>query len=57
MRTWLSENIKRVVGNGSSTLFWNDWWVGENHLCDSFRRLFELSENKVMTVGDKFILG
>jgi len=30
---------------------------GVNRLCDNFRRLFELSENKLMVVADMFILG
>jgi hypothetical protein len=45
------------VDNGSSTLFWKDWWVGEDRLCVSFRRLFKLAENKLMTIAHMFILG
>jgi len=29
---WLEGNIRRVVGDGNSALFWFDHWVGETPL-------------------------
>jgi hypothetical protein len=54
---WLVDNINREVGNGVSTLFWCDPWLDGVSLESKFRRLFELEENKLITVADMKLLG
>jgi len=44
------------VGDGSDTLFWFDRWLGPVSLCVRFHRLFELYENKYITVAELFSL-
>ncbi|GJS27240.1 reverse transcriptase domain, reverse transcriptase zinc-binding domain protein [Tanacetum coccineum] len=43
----------RVIGNGLSTSFWADKWVGEVKLNEHFPRLFQLENNKDILVGDR----
>ncbi|GKU94416.1 hypothetical protein SLEP1_g7914 [Rubroshorea leprosula] len=43
---WLSENIEKVVRDGSKTLFWHDKWVGPIPLNIRFNRLFRISGDK-----------
>jgi len=45
------------IGNGTQTLFWDDKWVDEVPLQVRFSRLFDLSENKLLTVAQMFELG
>jgi hypothetical protein len=54
MGSWFSNNLRLKVGNGVSTLFWLGRWVSDVPLCDKFRRLYELSENKFSTVAQMF---
>ena len=42
----------RRVGDGSDTSFWRDRWLREALFCERFRRLYELTENKFMSVAD-----
>nr|GEW56677.1 hypothetical protein [Tanacetum cinerariifolium] len=41
------------VGNGMSTSFWHDQWLGDSCLWLSYPRLFALENNKVCTVATK----
>jgi hypothetical protein len=34
--SWFANNISRVIGNGQSTRFWLDCWMGNVPLCDRF---------------------
>jgi hypothetical protein len=43
---WWGEAVKRVVGNGRSTYFWESRWLGDAPLAKVFPRLFSLSLNK-----------
>ena len=54
---WLIDNIVRKVGDGSTTMFWKDPWLDDVPLAKSYARLFELSENKLVTVPEMFVLG
>lgn len=49
---WFSGYVMRRVGDGAETSFWFDRWLGDVPFCERFRRLFDLSENKAMTVAD-----
>jgi len=40
---WFGENVSRSIGNGKSTLFWSDVWVGGVSFRNRFSRLFDLS--------------
>lgn len=35
--------IRKVIGNGSSTWFWEDIWVGDRSLVEQFPRLYHIS--------------
>ncbi|CAJ2636627.1 unnamed protein product [Trifolium pratense] len=54
---WFGESISKKVGDGSDTLLWIDPWLGERPLCERFRRLFDLSENKSGMVAKMASLG
>jgi len=54
---WFMENVRREVGNGENTFFWTDMWSGDMSLRDRFQRLFDLKENKWLTVADILSLG
>jgi hypothetical protein len=49
---WLEEVIVRKVGNGLLTRFWKDVWIGDSPLCFKFPRLFSLSTQKEVCVGE-----
>jgi hypothetical protein len=44
------KNSKKI-GNGNSTGFWNEVWIGDSPFSVRFKRLFELSLNKEITVN------
>jgi len=54
---WLVDNIVQKVGDGWTTLFWEDLWPVDVPLVTSYARLFDLSENKVATMMEMFELG
>ncbi|GAU46642.1 hypothetical protein TSUD_246690 [Trifolium subterraneum] len=54
---WLVDNICRRVGNDRDTLFWLDPWLEECPLQRSFCRLYDLAENKSVSVADMFEAG
>jgi len=49
---WFDNNVRRVVGDGNVTLFWQDIWVGEVPLKLKFPRLYELANNKMCSVTE-----
>lgn len=51
-KDWFGKNISREVGNGVSTWFWYDKWVGNTDLKEKYRRLYQLSVNKEGKVAD-----
>jgi hypothetical protein len=54
---WLVNNITgKKVGDGMSTLFWNDPRLDEPPLETCFSRLFELAKNKLATVVEMYFL-
>jgi hypothetical protein len=44
--SWFAKNVSRVIGNGQSTKFWLDSWIGNAPLCDRIPRLFSISSLK-----------
>jgi hypothetical protein len=54
---WLVDNINSEVGNKMSTLLWRDPWLDGVLLEASFRRLFELAENKLATIAETKMMG
>jgi len=54
---WFDENLRRCVGNGVYTLFWWDPRLEGDILNHRFKRLYDLSENKMVTVADMSNLG
>lgn len=51
---WFQEYVSKKVGDGTDTLFWFDKWLGSVPLCVRFRMVFELFENKSITVAHLF---
>jgi len=45
------------VGDRNSTLFWLDPWFDGMSLKDSYRRLYELADNKWTIVENMFTMG
>jgi len=48
------DNLGRHVGNGASTLFWLDRWVGDVPFSVRFCRLYDLCDDKLCTVAQIF---
>jgi len=57
MGGWFADRVTRKVWEGTNTLFWQDRWLRDVPLCRRFRRLFDLSLNKLSTVAGMFSLG
>jgi hypothetical protein len=57
VRRWFDENSRRVVGDGTNTLFWYDNWAGGIPLRLKFPRLFDLVVNKDCSVAEMSRLG
>ncbi|GJZ68542.1 RNA-directed DNA polymerase, eukaryota, partial [Tanacetum coccineum] len=45
--------VNKKVGNGESTSFWNDLWLGDSPLNKRFPRLFFLEVDKNISVAEK----
>jgi hypothetical protein len=43
-------NRKMEIGNGYATSFWRDKWCGDESFCIKYKRLFDLSLNKEISV-------
>ncbi|XP_071714730.1 uncharacterized protein [Rutidosis leptorrhynchoides] len=43
----------KVIGDGGSTSFWLDHWIGDNKLCSMFPRLFRLEQEINVSVKDR----
>jgi len=51
---WFGDSVLRKVGDGTDTLFWSHRWCGGAPLCERFPRLFDLAENKTVTLAEMF---
>jgi hypothetical protein len=47
---WFLKGIKRKVGNGRLTLFWEDPWLDDKPLRLALPRLFQIAENKSSSI-------
>jgi len=54
---WFGNIVMWRVGDGAETLFWSHRWIGGIPLSVWFRRMFDLAENKTITVANLFSLG
>ena len=50
--SWVKDNWKFRVGNGSRVRFWTDFWCGPSTLSHSFPSLFEIVANKSITMAE-----
>jgi len=55
--SWFEESISKRLGNGFNTFFWSDCWVGTVSFMERFRRLYDLSIHKDLSVGEMHALG
>ncbi|XP_071740650.1 uncharacterized protein [Rutidosis leptorrhynchoides] len=46
-------SFKKSIGDGSSTSFWHDLWIGDKTLQESFPGLFRLDAEKEMKTSDR----
>ncbi|KAK2401932.1 hypothetical protein QL285_051491 [Trifolium repens] len=49
---WFIRTAMKKVGNGRSTKFWTNIWVGDQPLCVKFPRLFSISMQQDEVVGN-----
>jgi hypothetical protein len=56
-KKWLEDVVERRVGNGVSTSFWSQKWIGNNTLQATFPRLFSLSVQKEALVRELAVIG
>jgi hypothetical protein len=49
---WFTRAALKRVGNGRSTKFWKEIWVGDQPLCNKFPRLFSISTQQDEVVGN-----
>lgn len=54
---WFDNNIRRLVGDGRKTFFWNDNWLGGIPFNIRFSRLYDLSVNKDCLVEEMARMG
>jgi len=57
LANWYADNVRHKVGNGFNTLFWLNRWVDDVPLRVRYRRLFDLSKNKLLTKTQMYDLG
>jgi hypothetical protein len=55
-KNWVVESVSRCLGDGGSTRFWRDKWVGDSLLCDRFPRLFSISSQKEAMVNELVVV-
>ncbi|XP_076949509.1 uncharacterized protein LOC143622182 [Bidens hawaiensis] len=48
--------LRHVVKSGNKSLFWLDYWIGQDLLCKKFPLLFALERNKGCTVAKKLVM-
>ncbi|PNX73974.1 ribonuclease H, partial [Trifolium pratense] len=48
---WFELGVEKVLGNGNTTSFWNDVWVGTQSLAIAFPRLFSISVQQHFTIN------
>ncbi|XP_071728625.1 uncharacterized protein [Rutidosis leptorrhynchoides] len=46
-------SFAKKIGDGSSTLFWEDHWIGSDKLCKLFPRLYKLESNRSTAVNER----
>lgn len=46
--------LKNMVGNGRTTRFWLDTWIGNIPLKDCFSHLFSLEQNRNHSIADRW---
>ncbi|GAU14843.1 hypothetical protein TSUD_50550 [Trifolium subterraneum] len=54
---WLADNIVRQIGDGRTTSFWVDCWLEVGPLARAFSRLYDLADNKNISVADMCVDG
>jgi hypothetical protein len=52
--SWISDALRKKVGNGGSTRFWEEKWIDDTTLKEKFPRLFSLSDQKEVFISELF---
>jgi len=55
--SWSEESILKRLGNGFNTFFWSNCSVGTVLSMDRFRRMYDLSIHKNLSMGEMHALG
>ena len=51
------QHVKKKLGNGKNTRFWEDLWVGEKPLKEAYPSLYFISNNHNISVFDAIEMG
>lgn len=49
---WFNNGLRKELGDGRKTLFWQDIWVGHQRLCEQFRHLYILSVQRSSCISE-----
>lgn len=52
LSAWVKSKIMKKIGDGSSALFWHDFWVGSGPLKSTFPRLFAIAASPHETIAE-----
>lgn len=50
--SWFSSGVAKLLGNGESTFFWHDIWIGSEPLSIKHSRLYSISTGKEKSVQE-----
>ena len=52
IRKYFYPHVKKRLGDGRNTRFWEDWWVGDKSLKEAYPSLFFISNDQGITVRE-----
>ncbi|XP_071699634.1 uncharacterized protein [Rutidosis leptorrhynchoides] len=56
MHLSFKSSFVKTIGDGESTSFWQEHWIGNDKLCNVFPRLYRLETNKTASIKDRISL-
>lgn len=52
MKDWFKDGLRRKLGRGNKIRFWEEVWLGNLSLRETFPRLFSMSEDRGKVIGN-----